>query len=421
MAIIPGNGDEIFADFTILEKFRDRRVFIETYGCRYNFGDTVKLVEILKNKGSTIVESAEGADSVIINTCTVVGPTERRMLRRLSLYRDSDLYVTGCMPAVQREAIFSVCTPTILPSELIHEAYRNIRNVGSGGVAIVQVARGCVGTCTYCITRMARGPLKSFPEDQIRDEMCAHALAGTPEIQITAQDISCWGKDIGKSLPSLLQKFDDIPGRFMIRVGMMNPGTVKGILDDLVDAYAGNRIFKFLHLPVQSGSDSVLKRMGREYTVSDFEEIVARFKKRYPEITLATDMIVGFPGETDEDFSQSLDLIDRIRPQKVNITRYSARPFTPISSEKDFPDWIKKDRSRIMNARAEQVYACINQGYLNKQTDFIVTEKIKKGSVMARSPNYLGIILNESLPLGYEGRAILKKDKKYFFTGQRII
>jgi MiaB/RimO family radical SAM methylthiotransferase len=259
------------------------------------------------------------------------------------------------MPAVQREAIFSVCTPTILPSELIHEAYRNIRNVGSGGVAIVQVARGCVGTCTYCITRMARGPLKSFPEDQIRDEMCAHALAGTPEIQITAQDISCWGKDIGKSLPSLLQKFDDIPGRFMIRVGMMNPGTVKGILDDLVDAYAGNRIFKFLHLPVQSGSDSVLKRMGREYTVSDFEEIVARFKQRYPEITLATDMIVGFPGETDEDFSQSLDLIDRIRPQKVNITRYSARPFTPISSEKDFPDWIKKERSRIMNARAEQV------------------------------------------------------------------
>ena len=421
MAIIPGNGDEIFADFTILEKFRDRRVFIETYGCRYNFGDTVKLVEILKNKGSTIVESAEGADSVIINTCTVVGPTERRMLRRLSLYRDSDLYVTGCMPAVQREAIFSVCTPTILPSELIHEAYRNIRNVGSEGVAIVQVASGCMGTCTYCITRMARGPLKSFPEDRIRDEMCAHALAGTPEIQITAQDISCWGKDIGKSLPSLLQKFDDIPGRFMIRVGMMNPGTVKGILDDLVDAYAGNRIFKFLHLPVQSGSDSVLKRMGREYTVSDFEEIVARFKQRYPEITLATDMIVGFPGETDEDFSQSLDLIDRIRPQKVNITRYSARPFTPISSEKDFPDWIKKDRSRIMNARAEQVYSCTNQGYLNKQTDFIVTEKIKKGSVMARSPNYLGIVLNESLPLGYEGRAILKKDKKYFFTGQRII
>jgi MiaB-like tRNA modifying enzyme len=420
VAIIPGKGDEIFADFTTLENFRDRKVFIETYGCRYNFGDTAKLVEILKNKGSTIVDSAEAADAVIINTCTVVGSTERRMLRRLSLYRDSELYVTGCMPAVQREAIFSVCTPMVIPSELIHEAYRNIGTVGSGGVAIVQVARGCAGTCTYCLTRMARGPLKSFPEGQIQHEIGAHSRAGTPEIQITAQDLGCWGRDIGKTLPSLLEKFDDMPGRFMIRVGMMNPGTVKGILDDLVEAFAGNRIFKFLHLPVQSGSDSVLERMGREYTVSDFEEIVTRFKKRYPEITLATDMIVGFPGETDEDFSQSLDLVDRIRANKVNITRYSARPFTPISSKKDFPDWIKKDRSRIMSARAEEVYASVNQEYLNKQTDFIVTERIKKGSVMARSPNYLGIVLNENLPLGYEGRAILKKDKKYFFSGQRV-
>jgi threonylcarbamoyladenosine tRNA methylthiotransferase CDKAL1 len=418
---IPENGDGVFGDFATLEKFRNRRVFIETYGCRYNFGDTAKLVEILKYKGSKIVESAEGADSVIINTCTVVGSTERRMLRRLSLYRNTDLYVTGCMPAVQREAIFSVCTPTILSSELIHEAYRNIGPVGSGGVAIVQIARGCVGTCTYCLTKVARGPLKSVPEDQICNEIYAHALAGTPEIQITAQDISCWGKDIGKSLPSLLHKFDDIPGRFMIRLGMMNPGSVKGILDDLVEAFSYRRIFKFLHLPVQSGSDSVLKRMGREYTVSDFEEIVGRFKNRYPEITLATDMIVGFPGETDEDFLQSLDLIDRIQPNKVNITRYSARPFTPISSEKDFPDWIKKDRSRIMNARAEQVYAFVNQGYLNKRTDFVVTEKIKKGSVMARSPHYVGIVLNESLPIGCEGQAILKKDKKYFFIGQRII
>ena len=118
------------------------------------------------------------------------------------------------------------------------------------------------------------------------------------------------------------------------------------------------------------GIDSVLERMGREYTVSDFEEIVSRFKKWYPEITLATDMIVGFPGEVDEDFSQSLDLIDRIRANKVNITRDSARPFTPISSKKDFPDWIKEIDSvwQTTNTLAEQVYSSINQGYLNKQT-----------------------------------------------------
>jgi threonylcarbamoyladenosine tRNA methylthiotransferase CDKAL1 len=407
-------------DIDILEMFRYKSVYIETYGCRYNFGDTAKLVEILKHKGSTFVDSAKEADAVIINTCTVVGTTERRMLRRLSLFREHDLYVTGCMPAVQREAIFAVCTPTIIPPETIREAYCSIRTVAGEGVAIVQVAQGCSGRCTYCLTRIARGPLKSFTEDQIIAEILAHAHAGTAEIQITAQDVSGWGRDTGKSLPVLLKSINDLPGRFMIRVGMMNPATVKGMPDALIDAFSCDRIFKFVHIPVQSGSDAILERMGRGYTVADFEEIITEFKKRFPEITLATDMIVGFPNETQEDFSKSLELIERVRPNKVNITRYSRRPFTPLYHEKDCPDWVKKDRSRIMNSRAEQIYASVNTGYLEKQVPFIVTETIKTGSVMARSPAYLGIVIHENLPLGYEGHAILKKDRKYYFIGQRV-
>jgi threonylcarbamoyladenosine tRNA methylthiotransferase CDKAL1 len=420
VAQTPQTGCENNADIQILETFRDRSVYIETYGCRYNFGDTAKLIEILKSKGNTIVDSAETADSVIINTCTVVGPTERRMLRQFSRFREYDLYVTGCMPEVQREAIFAVCTPTFISSKTIHEVYRSVKTVSGGGVAIVQVAQGCVGRCTYCLTRIARGPLKSFSEEEILAEIQAHTRTGTQEIQITAQDTGCWGWDIGKSLPGLLNCIEDLPGRFMIRVGMMNPATVRGILDDLVDAFASDRIFKFVHLPVQSGSDAILDRMGRGYTVADFEKIVSSFKNRYPEITLATDMIVGFPGETRQDFSESLDLIGRVRPNKVNITRYSQRPFTSLPSKEDFPDWVKKDRSRLMNSHTEKVYTSINTGYLEKQVPFLVTEKIKTGSVMARSPDYLGIVIDEDLPLGYEGQAILKKDRKYFFIGQRV-
>jgi len=396
-------------------------VYIETYGCRYNFGDTAKLIGLLKHKGCTIVNSAEEADAVIINTCTVVGPTERRMLRRLSHFRDCNLFVMGCMAVVQREAIYAVCTPTIISSDAVREASRRIRTAPGGSVAIVQVAQGCAGRCTYCLTRVARGPLKSFSAGEILAEIAVHAAAGTPEIQITAQDVSSWGRDIGTSLPVLLHAVDHLPGRFMIRVGMMNPATVREILDDLVDAFASDHIFKFLHLPVQSGSDRILDRMGRAYTVADYEEIVTAFKNRYPKITLATDMIVGFPGETEEDFSESLELIERVRPNKVNITRYSQRPFTPLSSEKDFPDWIKKDRSRSMNTCAEKIYASVNKGYLEQQVPFVVTETIKKGSVMARSPGYLGIVINEDLPVGYSGQAILKKDRKYFFLAQRVV
>jgi threonylcarbamoyladenosine tRNA methylthiotransferase CDKAL1 len=401
--------------------FRNKRVFIETYGCRYNFGDTAKLVEILKHKGSTFVDSAKEADAIIINTCTVVGTTERRMLRRLSSFRESDLYVTGCMPVVQREAIFAVCTPNIILSETIREAYRSIGTVAGKGVAIVQTAQGCSGRCTYCLTRLARGPLKSFTDDEILGEILANEHAGSSEIQLTAQDMSCWGQDIGKSLPFLLKRIDDLQGEFMIRVGMMNPATIKGILDDLIEAYASDHIFKFVHIPVQSGSDDVLDRMGRGYSVADFDEIVTAFRKRFPDITLATDMIVGFPGETQEEFTQSLDLIEMVRPNKVNITRYSRRPFTPLFTVKDCPEWIKKDRSRIMNTLAEKVYTSINAGCLEKQVPFLVTETIKEGSVMARSPNYLGIVINENLPLGYDGRAILKKERKYFFIGKRVI
>ena len=408
-------------DSDILEKLGHQRIYIETYGCRYNFGDTAKLIEVLKHHGSTLVSSAKEADAVIINTCTVVGPTERRMLRRLSRLKDYNLVVMGCMPAVQREAIFAVCSPAILSADAVHEAYRNIRTVPGGGVAIVQVAQGCAGRCTYCLTRLARGPLKSFPPDVILTEIAMHAHAGTPEIQITAQDVSSWGRDIGTSLPALLRAADDLPGQFMIRVGMMNPATVKGILEDLIEAFAGDHIFKFLHLPVQSGSDPVLDRMGREYSVADFEEIVTAFRDRYPKITLATDMIVGFCGETEKDFSASLDLIDRVLPNKVNITRYSPRPFTPVSSEKDFPDWVKKDRSRRMHTRAEELYASVNKGHIEKKVPFIVTETIKNGSVMARSPSYQGIVIHEDLPVGYSGQAILNTDRKYFFIGQRVV
>jgi MiaB-like tRNA modifying enzyme len=421
MAGILKSGYENIADNNILEKFHRVNVYIETYGCRYNFGDTAKLIEILKHKGCTVVNSAEEAEAVIINTCTVVGPTERRMLRRLSHFRDCNLFVMGCMPAVQKEAIFAVCAPAIISSDVIHEAYRSLRTVPDGGVAIVQVAQGCAGRCTYCLTRVARGPLKSFTEDEILAEIAMHVQAGTPEIQITAQDVSSWGWDIGKSLPGLICAIDSLPGRFMIRIGMMNPATVKGILGDLIEAFAGDHILKFLHLPVQSGSDPVLDRMGRGYTVADFEEIVTAFRHRYPKITLATDMIAGFCGETEKDFSDSLDLIERVHPNKVNVTRYSPRPFTPISSEKDFPDWVKKDRSRSMHTRAEKIYASVNKGYLEKQVPFVVTETLKKGSVMARSPNYLGIVINEDLPVGYAGQVILKKDRKYFFIGERVM
>ena len=421
MAETPRIGCENIRDESWLKSLSHRQVYIETYGCRYNFGDTAKLVEILKYHGSSLVDSPDLADAIVINTCTVVGPTERRMLRRLSLFRDYDLYVTGCMPSVQRGSIFAVCSPTIIPPDSIQDAYRDIGTISTGcSIGIVQIAQGCSGRCSYCITRKARGPLKSFPKNEILSQVEAFSSLGTNEIQITAQDVSAWGQDTGKSFPDLLRSIGDLPGKFMIRVGMMNPATIQGNLESLIDAFQSEKIFKFAHIPVQSGSDRVLDSMKRGYTVLEFEYIVAAFKKKVPNISIATDVIVGYPDEKEEDFLETCDLISRIRPVKVNITRYSHRPFTGIDSGSDLPDFIKKDRSRKLNILAEKIYSSHNVPLIGTSIPFVVTESIRSGSVMARSPEYLGIVLKEDLPVGYRGKALLKKDRKYFFIGERI-
>jgi MiaB-like tRNA modifying enzyme len=420
MAEKPNSICGTYRDDFWLDSLRGRRIFIETYGCRYNFGDTAKLVEVLKSLGSTQVDSADQADVVVINTCTVVGPTERRMLRRLSLYRDRDLYVTGCMPAVQQESIFGVCSPSIITPGSIQEAYRDIGTVAVSNAGIVQVAQGCLGTCSYCITRKARGPLRSFPVDEILRQVVAFSRAGTAEIQITAQDVSAWGHDIGNTLPELLNSISDLPGRFRVRVGMMNPATIRNNLEQIVDAFQDDKVFKFAHIPVQSGSDRILKAMNRGYTAEEFEEIITVFRKRYPSVSIATDVIVGYPGETEQDFCQTRELISRIRPVKVNVTRYSHRPFTGTSSGPDLPDSVKKERSRDLNVLTGEIYSSNNALLLGTIVPFIVTESIKSGSVMARTPSYQGVVIKEDLPVGYEGKAVLEKDRKYFFIGGRI-
>lgn len=399
---------------------RGRSVYIETYGCRYNFGDTAKLVEVLRHHDCTIVEEPDEAEAIIVNTCTVVGPTERRILRRLAGFSDNELYVTGCLSQVQREAILAVCSPTIISPKTIHDLYRSVATVAGGGVGIVQLAQGCVGKCTYCITRLARGPLKSFTEEEILTQVRAFVQAGAYEIQLTAQDVSAWGMDIGHTLPDLLRALDKISGCHRIRVGMMNPSTVRAQTSDLVDAFTGDHIFKFIHLPVQSGSDAVLCHMNRGYTIAEFEDIVRSFRERYPQITVATDIIVGFCGETPADFYASLELVRRVKFAKVNVTRYSRRPFTPLSGEKDYPDRVKKNRSRLLNSVAKEVYASLNTGRLGNTVPFMVTETLRKGSVMARSPEYTGIVIREDLPVGFRGDAILTQDRHYFFIGERV-
>jgi threonylcarbamoyladenosine tRNA methylthiotransferase CDKAL1 len=397
-----------------------KKVYIESYGCTYNHADTEKLTLILRSLGCTIPDSADDADAVVINTCTVVGATERRMLRRMQAFPGKELYVTGCMPIVQMDEIKRVCRPTVIRPEEISLRHGSPGVLMPGQVGVVQLAQGCVGTCSYCITRSARGPLKSARKDAILDAVRELARQGAVEIQLTGQDVAAWGLDTGESFPNLLRDIAAVPGRFHIRVGMMNPATVLGNLCDLVDAWDDPKLFRFLHLPVQSGSDAVLARMQRGYRVADFLQIVEAFRERHPDMMVSSDFIVGFPGETEADFNGSLDLVRQASLAKVNITRYSRRAGTAAAAYPDFPDRIKKDRSRALLASADAAYDRFNEGWIRRTTPVVVTEQRVSGSVVCRNPSYLNVIVPEELPIGTTGQAVILHNRRHYVIGRLL-
>jgi len=177
---------------------------------------------------------------------------------------------------------------------------------------------------------------------------------------------------------------------------MMNPDNVLKILDDLIEAYRSEKIYKFLHIPVQSGDDYILKKMRRNYTVYDFEYIVNRFRKEIKNIAICTDIIVGFPGESEENFQNTVELIKRIRPDKINVTRYSIRPNTEAAKMKQVYGWVKKERSRAMHKLRMEIGYEKNKKYVGKKHEVLITEEGKRNMV-GKMFNYKSVVLNGNI------------------------
>ena len=404
-----------------LRDLSGKNVAILTFGCTFNQGDTRILERMLTDLGCSMVSSPEKADAVVVNTCTVVGATERKMLRVLRDLREKQLYVTGCMATVQRGEICSVCNPVFLSPFSRGEAYRGTSTAPPHDVGIVQLGSGCPGSCTYCITRLARGPLKSYPGKVILEEIRSAVRSGTAEVRLTAQDCSAWGQDTGESLPALLNRMGEISGTFRVRLGMMNPATILPMLDPLTESFMHRNLFRFAHIPVQSGSDRILRKMGRNYTSDEVIGIFRALRRRNPDITLATDIIVGFPGEDEGDVQATLDLLGRMLPAKINITRYSPRPGTPAAALKAPVDRVKKERSRRVQRHATEIYRQLNRPLIGSSPQVLVTERIKPGTVLARTDTYTGIVLHQDLPIGSELTARITGDRTYFFLGEPVV
>jgi MiaB/RimO family radical SAM methylthiotransferase len=221
-----------------------------------------------------------------------------------------------------------------------------------------------------------------------RDVSC-----GVKEFWLTSQDTACYGKDLGASLPELLQNVCSVEGQFFVRLGMMNPDHVLGMLDELVEAYAEKKVFKFLHLPVQSGDDSVLKLMNRRYSVDEFKQVVSVFRKKMPKLTLSTDVICGFPGETKEAFDNTLKLVEEVEPDVVNVSKFFARPKTPAERLVPLAPTELNRRSRVLSELCKRVSFEKNKLWVGWQGTVLFDERGKEGSFMGRNFAYKPVVV----------------------------
>jgi len=405
------------------------KITIETYGCAMNQADSEFIAGILTQNGYEIGKNGE---IWIINTCTVKTPTERKVLRRLRKLEHSHkrVIVTGCLPAANPEIVnefpgFSFIGTNIKDILKAAKEEKYVK-ISEGGcrlespkkrrnpiVEIIPIAQGCVGDCSYCIVKRARGRLNSYEPDVILRDIRKALSEGVREIWVTAQDTGAYGKDIGSSLPELLNKISVIDGNFRVRVGMMNPNHLLEFLDEVTESYQNEKIYKFLHIPVQSGDDKVLRDMNRQYSVDDFKKIVREFRKRFPQITISTDVILGFPTETEEAFQNTLNLIRETEPEVLNISRFWLRPTTEAEKFKQLPTRITKDRSRIVTFLFRDYALRRNEEWVGWQGEVLVSER-SRDTYTGRNFAYKPIIIKSEEDLMGESIQVRINDATYY-------
>lgn len=392
------------------------KFLIETYGCSANVSDSEIMAGLLAKRGHTAVAAAKDADAIIVNTCTVKGPTEEKIRRRIKdiLKSGKMLVIAGCMAEAQAESIKALAPSAAIVGthriNRIADAIEGKAKIAIGKsrlnkamlpkvssnqrVSIVQINEGCLGSCTFCITKLARGKTFSYPIGTICNSVAESVRNGCREVWLTSQDTGTYGLDRRSNLPLLLQKVCEIDGDFFVRVGMMNPTLANSLLQPLIDSFTHEKVFKFLHLPLQAGSNGVLAAMKRGYTAATFEKIVAEFRKQIPQITISTDIICGFPTETEDDFRQTMAVVGAVRPDIVNVSRFWPRPGTEANQLKRLPDSVVMQRSRELHKLALKIARENNKQWLGWKGKACVSEKGKiPGSYIGRNFAYKPIVI----------------------------
>ena len=399
------------------------KIWVEAYGCSASFSDSEMISGLIVNGGHTLAENPDDSDLSLIVTCSVKDATASKMIHRIKESNSKPLVVAGCLPKAEKDTVekfaenasllgpnsigktLQVIQSTLDGKKLIALDDTDISKVGlpkirlNPAVGIVEIASGCMSECTFCQTKLSKGDLQSYRVGDIVRQVKTEISDGCSEVWLTSTDNGCYGFDIDSDLPELINSVVDIPEKFFVRVGMMNPMYMPRIRDNLLKSFESSKIFKFLHVPVQSGSDKVLNDMKRGHTANTFIDVTSKFRKKFNKFTISTDVIVGFTTETEDDFEMTLRLLEETKPDIVNLSKYSQRPGTDAAEMIQIDAVEVKRRSKIAYELITKISKENNQKWIGWKGEVLFDEEFEN-QVRGRNFAYKPIFVNDEPKIG---------------------
>lgn len=417
---------------TLVVENRDRVAFY-TLGCKVNQQETASLMELFRERGFQVVDYKSPADVYIINTCTVTHTADqksRQMIRRaISQQPDAVVAVVGCYSQVSPDNILSIPGVDLvvgtrgraklvdLAADLLKKKRAGELGKGINAVqtlekelefeqlplpenpqrtrAFLKIEDGCDQYCAYCIIPYARGPVRSLAPDLVKERVSELICDGYREIVLTGVHTSVYGKDLAEdvNLAALLRDLAKMPGDFRIRLSSVEPVDVT---EELLEVLASSpRICRHLHIPLQSGDDAVLRKMNRPYNTDEYRGLFCRALKSIPGLAVTTDVMVGFPGETEEQFENAYNFIASLPFRDLHVFKYSPRPGTPAA---EMPEQVapreKDQRSKRLRQLATTHATAFAKAFLGETMQVLVERRSRKrpGWWEGITDNYLRVI-----------------------------
>ncbi|NWZ25019.1 CDKAL methylthiotransferase, partial [Asarcornis scutulata] len=429
-----------------------QKIWIRTWGCSHNNSDGEYMAGQLAAYGYKITDNSAEADLWLLNSCTVKNPAEDHFRNSIKKAQEGNkkVVLAGCVPQAQPrqdylkglsiigvqqiDRVVEVVEETIKGHSvrLLGQKKDNGKRLGGARldlpkirknplIEIISINTGCLNACTYCKTKHARGDLASYPIEELVDRAKQSFQEGVCEIWLTSEDTGAYGRDIGTDLPTLLWKLvEAIPEGAMLRLGMTNPPYILEHLEEMAKILNHPRVYAFLHIPVQSASDSVLMDMKREYCVADFKRVVDFLKEKVPGITIATDIICGFPGETDEDFQETMKLVEQYRFPSLFINQFYPRPGTPAAKMHQVPAAVKKQRTKDLSQLFHS-YNPYDHKVGERQRVLVTEESFDSNYYVAHNPFYEQVLVpKDPVLMGKMVEVNIYEAGKHFMKGQPV-